>query len=120
MIGARGTTILLAGVVALALAGCDTLRLRKAAPGPVEMPPVVAEAPPEPKPPPPPVIRPAPPPAPRSCVPRGVGPAPRYPDTDAALRDAPGAADRYQLMAAGRLMRQRRLAELERVLAGCR
>lgn len=118
MIGTRGTTILLTGVAALALAGCETLRLPKVerAPSPpvlvLQAPEVVRVEPPAER-----VRRPA---EPRSCVPRGVGPAPRYPDTDAALRDAPGAADRYQLMAAGRLMRQRRLAELERVLAGCR
>jgi hypothetical protein len=71
-----------------------------------------------PKPPPPP---PPPPPAPpKSCIPRGLGPAPRYPDTDAALRAAPGAADRYQLMAAGRILRQERLEELERAIAACR
>jgi hypothetical protein len=69
---------------------------------------------------PPPVVVPADPRTARACVPRSLGAAPRYPDTDAALREAPGAADRYQLMAAGRLMRQRRLEELERVVAGCR
>jgi hypothetical protein len=68
-----------------------------------------------------PAIRPITPgPVPRTCVPRTLSPAPRYPDSDAALRDAPGAADRYQLMAAGRLLRQRRLEELERIIAGCR
>jgi hypothetical protein len=119
MIRIPGTTILLAGAAVLALAGCDTLRLRKPMPAP--LPPPVAEKPPEPAP--PPVIRPpAPPPPPpaRSCVPRSLGPAPRYPDSDVALKNAAGAADRYQLMAAGRLMRQRRLAELERVITGCR
>ena len=60
-------------------------------------------------------------PVPRSrCVPRGFPKAPKYPDSDAALRDAGGAADRYQLMAAGRLLRTRRLAELERIVEGCR
>lgn len=59
-------------------------------------------------------------PAPRTCVPRTLPPPPRYPDSDAALRDAAGAADRYQLMAAGRLLRQKRLDELERIVAGCR
>jgi len=61
-----------------------------------------------------------PPPVRASCVPRNFPRAPRYPDTDAALLAAPGAADRYQLMAAGRLMRERRLAELERVVEACR
>jgi hypothetical protein len=53
-------------------------------------------------------------------VPRNLPPAPRYPDTDQALRSAAGAADRYQLLAAGRLLRQRRLEDLERVIAACR
>jgi hypothetical protein len=57
---------------------------------------------------------------PVSCVPKGVGPAPRYPDTDARLRAAAEAADRYQLLAAGRLLRIRRLAELERIVEACR
>lgn len=100
---------------ALVVAGCQTLK-----PKPVATPPT-------------PVVTPAPPPvqaaepAPRvirlparSCVPRNLPPAPRYPDTDQALRNAAGAADRYQLLAAGRLMRQRRLEDLERIVAACR
>ncbi len=65
---------------------------------------------------------PPPPPAPvkRSCVPKGLPHAPAYPDTDAALRDAGGAADRYQLLAAGRVLRALRLAELERAIDACR
>jgi hypothetical protein len=55
-----------------------------------------------------------------SCITRNFPTAPRYPDTDAALKAADGAADRYQLMAAGRLMRERRLAELERAVEACR
>ncbi|MDB5451397.1 MAG: hypothetical protein JWQ52_2525 [Phenylobacterium sp.] len=55
-----------------------------------------------------------------ACVPKTLPTAPTYPDTDAALRASPGAADRYQLMAAGRILRQRRLAELERIIEGCR
>ena len=55
-----------------------------------------------------------------ACVPKALSKAPKYPDTDAALRDAGGAADRYQLMAAGRILRERRLAELEKVVDGCR
>jgi hypothetical protein len=54
------------------------------------------------------------------CVPRNLPRAPKYPDTDAALRDAGGAADRYQLMAAGRLLRMRRLADLEKAIDACR
>lgn len=56
----------------------------------------------------------------RSCVPKSLPRTPKYPDSDAALRDAGGAADRYQLMAAGRLLRERRLADLEKVVDGCR
>ncbi|WP_148216801.1 hypothetical protein [Phenylobacterium zucineum] len=113
----RGLKILLAAGAGLGLAGCETLgagRVKPAAP-----PPVIAVSPP-------PVVQVEPPPAQarprpeRSCVPRSLGPPPRYPDTDAALRNAAGAADRYQLLAAGRLLRQKRLAELERAIAACR
>jgi hypothetical protein len=103
---------------ALALSGCQTLKKKKEPPPPPP-PPVVAT------PPPPPILvmppRPAPPPPPpKSCVPRNLPQPPRYPDTDAALRAAPGAADRYQLMAAGRILRQQRLDDLERVIQNCR
>ena len=104
---------------ALGLSGCQTL-WRKKPPPPAPPPPVVVEPPPAPilvmptKPPPP------PPPPPKSCVPRNLPQPPRYPDTDAALRAAPGAADRYQLMAAGRILRQQRLEDLERVIQNCR
>lgn len=114
------TAVLLTAGAALALAGCQSLF--RAKPAPVVPPPVsepAATPPPaaaEPR-----VLflpRPAAPP--RSCVPRSLGAPPRYPDTDAALRAAPGAADRYQLLAAGRILRQQRLDELERAIAGCR
>ena len=39
------------------------------------------------------------------CVPAGLAPPPIYPDTDDALRAAPDAATRYQLVGAGRLLR---------------
>ncbi len=55
-----------------------------------------------------------------SCVPNTFPGEPTFPDTDAALRSAPGAADRYQLIAAGRLLRIARLSELETVVKGCR
>ena len=55
-----------------------------------------------------------------ACVPRSLPPAPRYPDSDAALREAGGAADRYQLLAAGRILRAKRLAQLERIVESCR
>jgi aspartate/methionine/tyrosine aminotransferase len=53
-------------------------------------------------------------------LPKALAPPPRYPDTEAALRAAGGAADRYQLLAAGRILRQQRLEELEKAIAGCR
>jgi hypothetical protein len=53
-------------------------------------------------------------------VPEDIGPPPAYPDSDAALRDAGGAADRYQLLAAGRLLREQRLQRLEEVVKRCR
>ncbi|MFI4964727.1 MAG: hypothetical protein ACHP9T_05095 [Caulobacterales bacterium] len=67
-----------------------------------------------------PVVVKVPVPVREACVPKSLPRAPRYPDTDAALREAGGAADRYQLMAAGRLLRERRLAELEKAVDGCR
>lgn len=111
--------ILSAAAAAVLLAGCATLHKKP--------PPVVAPPPAPPpevvvvKPAPPSQISPPPPPAkPRACVPKTFPRAPRYPDTDAALRDAGGAADRYQLMAAGRVLRALRLAELEKIVEGCR
>jgi hypothetical protein len=113
----RATAVAL--TAALALAGCQTLRREK--PQPIAPPPAPAPVIAMPKPPPPPPPPPSPPPpAPKSCVPKTLSPAPRYPDTDGALRAAPGAADRYQLMAAGRILRQERLEDLERAVAGCR
>ncbi len=113
-------TILTAAALSLLLVGCTTLKKE-----PVKLD-VPDHAPPAPavvvRPPPPRIIPAPPPPAPvkRSCVPRNFPRAPRYPDTDAALRDAGGAADRYQLMAAGRVLKNLRLAELERIVEGCR
>jgi hypothetical protein len=111
---------LLAAAAAVPLAGCQTF-IHRPKPTPAAPPPQVIMPTPEPSltlpKPTPPASAPAPP---RSCVPKGLGPPPRYPDTDAALRAAPGAADRYQLMAAGRILRQERLDELERAIAGCR
>jgi hypothetical protein len=108
------------GAAGLALAACGTLHGKTPAPAaPVaEAPAPAAPAAPLIRPPPP-----APPPAPQAkagCVPRTLPRAPKYPDSDQALREAGGAADRYQLMAAGRLLRIQRLAELERTVEGCR
>lgn len=112
------SVVLLAALAGIGLAGCQTVRRVEPPPPVVEPAPVAA------KPDPPKIVflpRPAPPPAePKACVPKSLGPAPRYPDSDAALRASPGAADRYQLLAAGRILRQQRLEDLERVVAGCR
>lgn len=104
--------ILALAAVGAALAACATT---KPPPPQAALPPPPSVA--APPPPPPAAIRPA---ARVNCVPRNFPRAPRYPDTDKALRAAGGAADRYQLLAAGRLVRARRLAELERALEGCR
>jgi hypothetical protein len=113
-----GRRILTAAAALALLAGCTTAK--KPAPvveaTPAPPPPVVVV-----KPAPPTQINPPPPPVKlRACVPKGFPRAPKYPDTDGALRDAGGAADRYQLMAAGRVLRSLRLAELEKIVEGCR
>jgi hypothetical protein len=99
-----------------ALAACASLKPKTPPPAPptvaVPAAPVVA---PVVKPPPPTVVV-----VKASCVPKALPHAPKYPDTDVALLDAGGAADRYQLMAAGRLLRIRRLLELEKVVDACR
>jgi hypothetical protein len=102
----------------LALSACSTLMKPKPAPPA----PTLTQAVPLAAPPPAaaPVVVKVPVPVKEACVPRGFARAPKYPDSDAALRDAGGAADRYQLMAAGRLLRERRLADLEKVVDGCR
>jgi hypothetical protein len=55
-----------------------------------------------------------------SCVPLTVAEAPAYPDTTEALRAAAGPAERYQLIAGGRKLRDARLNVLEPVVASCR
>jgi hypothetical protein len=117
MIRRAGTSLAAIAAVGLTLAGCATVK-----PGPAEPPRVVlVPASPGPAPPPPaPVIVKVPVPVKEACVPKAFPRAPKYPDSDAALRDAGGAADRYQLLAAGRLLRDKRLAELERMIDGCR
>ena len=113
-----GRSTLLIVVAALAVAGCQPIGRKKPLPAPPPPAPAPAERPPLI------IIRPAPPapPAPpvKASVPKSLAAPPRYPDTEAALRAAGGAADRYQLLAAGRILRQQRLEELERIIAGCR
>jgi hypothetical protein len=55
-----------------------------------------------------------------SCIPAALDPAQPFPDTDEALRGAVDAAERYALVAAGRLLRDARLGELEPIILLCR
>jgi hypothetical protein len=113
------TSAALLAACGLALGACSTLK-PKAPPPPA---PTLTQAVPlaaPPAPPPPPLVVRVPVPVKEACVPKSFPRGPKYPDSDAALRDAGGAADRYQLMAAGRLLRERRLAELEKLVDGCR
>lgn len=112
--------LLVAAGAALALSACETMRGRPKVlniPPPAPPPKAAPTPPPKPAPAPPPR---APEPVAKSCVPKTLPPPPRYPDTDAALRNAAGAADRYQLLAAGRILREQRLNQLEAVVADCR
>jgi len=59
-------------------------------------------------------------PVPVECVPAGLTVPPVYVDTDAALKAAAGPEDRFQLLAAGRIQRNQRLAQVEPVIKGCR
>jgi hypothetical protein len=104
---------LVLSALGLALAGCATVKppprvaAQAAAPAPIAAPPPPREV----------VVK---VPVKETCIPKTLPAAPRYPDTDAALREAGGAADRYQLLAAGRILRAKRLAVLERIIEGCR
>ena len=84
---------ILAALCAVSLAGCATTG---AAPPPVEVLVPVATA----------------------CA-ADPGPAPEYPDTDAALRGAADVFEGVKLLKAGRALRQARERELEAALAGC-
>lgn len=59
-------------------------------------------------------------PVPVSCVSDKLPEEPTYPDTDDAVKAAPDAAARYGLIAAGRVLRIQRAAEVEPVVKGCR
>jgi hypothetical protein len=59
-------------------------------------------------------------PVPADCVPKELRPAPDYVDSAQTLLAAADAAERYQLLAAGRELRIGRLAELEPIIAACR
>lgn len=58
-------------------------------------------------------------PVPVPCAPAGIGDAPAYADENAALRNAPDAAERYRLLFIGRDQRAARLAELEAMREAC-
>ncbi|MGZ3376096.1 MAG: hypothetical protein ACXU8S_05825 [Phenylobacterium sp.] len=118
MSGAAVRTALGVATYALLLGACQSLKPKPAPVTAIAPPPAAAPAP-SPAPPAP-VAAKAPARVKEACVPKTLPKAPKYPDTDAALRDAGGAADRYQLMAAGRILRERRLNELEKVVEGCR
>lgn len=96
---------------ALGLAACAHVAPTASSP---QAPPTAAAEPAAPR-----VVR-VPVPTAVKCVPETLGQPPAYPDTDQALRDAGGAADRYQLLAAGRLLREERLKRLEEVVRKCR
>lgn len=89
------------GMVTISLAGCSSNGQHRLASEPivriVEVPVPVASA----------------------CVPATLGEAPNYPDTDAALKSAADAAERYLLLGAGRPLRIARLRELEIVANAC-
>lgn len=53
------------------------------------------------------------------CVPNTLAPRPKYVDNKAALTAAADAAERMQLLYAGRAQRDARLNEIEPVLEGC-
>ena len=59
-------------------------------------------------------------PTPVECVPKTFPTPPNYPDTDEALRAAADAAERFQLVVAGRLLRNARLGEVEPAIEACR
>lgn len=54
-----------------------------------------------------------------ACVPKGLANEPAYPDTDAALLEAPEGPVRFQLLVLGRAQRIARLLEIEPVIRGC-
>lgn len=60
-------------------------------------------------------------PTPVACVPDNLPKDhPAYPDSDAALKAAPGPGEMLVLLASGRLLRQTRLDMLEATVAACR
>lgn len=56
----------------------------------------------------------------KSCIPAGFRDAPATPDTDAAIKAAPGPGEMLQLLAAGRLLYRQWISEARPILAACR
>lgn len=54
------------------------------------------------------------------CVPARTPGSTAFVGTDAALKSAAGPEDRFQLLAAGRVQRNQRLAIVEPILKSCR
>lgn len=54
-----------------------------------------------------------------ACVPKELLGAPTYVDSDQALLSAADAAERFQLLFAGRMQRDARLREIEPVISSC-
>jgi hypothetical protein len=52
-------------------------------------------------------------------VPKELGPPPVYVDSDSVLKKAKDAAERFQLLFAGRMQREARLNEIEPVISSC-
>jgi len=57
---------------------------------------------------------------PVSCVPASLPRAPNYVDSNKALKSAHDAAERFRLLAAGRIQRNNRLAVVEPVIEACK
>lgn len=114
----RAGRLSLAAALAAAVSGCAALERPSTVHAPPPPEPTAAQAPSAPAPSQK-VVRVIVPKAVK-CVPDDLGPPPAYPDSDSALLQAGGAADRYQLMAAGRILRQQRLQRLEDAVRRCR
>lgn len=56
----------------------------------------------------------------KSCIPAGFRDPPATPDTDAAIKAAPGPGELLQLLAAGRVLYRQWIAEATPVIRSCR
>jgi hypothetical protein len=59
-------------------------------------------------------------PTPTYCLKSDFPDPPKVPDTDKALKAAPSGAERFQMMGAGRLLRDQWIAEIRPYLSACR